>query len=304
MVPLRVIMLSSDCSECGPNRSERTGWWSSAWTTGLGRSGGRDEYSEVMSGRRNRGETSACRVTPQSLCVIMPALNEADGVVDALSAMDDELSALHSRRLIDRYEVLLVDDGSTDRTVERAMAASRSRPAIRVVCHDRNRGVGAALQTGLTHVTTDLVLYTDADMPVDLAEIEPALALVGQPDVGLVVGYRKGFDGEPWVRRAASGVYDVLARCLFGVGERDVNFPFKMLRAEDARALGLRSEGAFVDVELLARARSRGLRIEALEMTYRMRSTGESKTMTPRVLGRLLLEMLSHGLTLRRLVRR
>ena len=169
--------------------------------------------------------------------------------------------------------------------------------------HDHNRGVGAALRTGLSYATTDLLLYTDADMPVDPAEIEPALALMGPSAVDLVVGYRKGFDGEPWTRRAASGLYDVLAKHLFGVRERDVNFPFKMLRVEDARALGLRSEGAFVDVELLARARRRGLQVEALEMTYRMRSAGESKTMSVRLLRRLLLEMLRHGPGLRRSVR-
>lgn len=256
-----------------------------------------------MSGENDQETTPSDRAALPSLCVVMPALDEADGVVDALSAIDDELSALQARRLLERYEVLLVDDGSTDRTAERANATSRARPSIRVVRHERNRGVGAALQTGLAHATTDLVLYTDADMPVDLAEIEPALALMGRPDVDLVVGYRKGFDGEPWARRAASGTYDVLARCLTGAGQRDVNFPFKMLRVEDARALGLRSEGAFVDVELLARARADGLRIEAMEMTYRMRSTGESKTMSPRLLGRLLSEMLRHGPGLRRSVR-
>lgn len=238
-----------------------------------------------------------------SLCVVMPALDEADGVVEALSAIDDELSALQGRGLLDRYEVLLVDDGSTDQTVERAMATSRSRTSIRVVRHDHNRGVGAALRSGLSHATTDMVLYTDADMPVDLGEIAPALELMRRPDVDLVVGYRRGFDGEPRTRRAASGAYDVLARVLFGVGERDVNFPFKLLQVDDARALGLRSEGAFVDVELLARARAHGLRIEAMEMTYRMRSTGESKTMSPRLLGRLLSEMLRHGPGLRRSVR-
>lgn len=256
-----------------------------------------------MSGGNDQETTSPPRAELPSLCVVMPALDEADGVVEALSAIDDELSALQVRGLLARYEVLLVDDGSTDRTVERAMATSRARPSIRIVRHERNRGVGAALRSGLAHATTDLVLYTDADMPVDLAEIEPALVLMRRPDVDLVVGYRKGFDGEPWTRRAASGAYDVLARRLFGAGERDVNFPFKLLRVADARALGLRSQGAFVDVELLARARGHGLRVEAMEMTYRMRSTGESKTMSPRLLGRLLSEMLRHGPGLRRSVR-
>ncbi len=235
-----------------------------------------------------------------SLCVVMPALDEADGIVDALSAVDDELAALQARGVLSWYEVVLVDDGSTDRTVDRAMDTARQRPSVHVVQHDRNRGVGAALRTGLARATADLVLYTDADMPVDLAEIEPALALMRRPDVDLVIGFRRGFDGEPWTRRAASRAYDVLARCLFGVGERDVNFPFKMLNVTHSRALGLCSDGAFVDVELLARARARGFRIEAVEMAYRMRSTGESKTMSLRLLTRLLSEMLRHGRGLRR----
>ena len=195
-------------------------------------------YSAAVSGGSDQEAKSGARSDAPSLCVFMPALDEAEGVIRALSAVDDELASLQALRVLSRYEVVLVDDGSTDRTAERAIDVSRCRPSVRIVRHDHNRGVGAALRTGLSYATTELLLYTDADMPVDLAEIEPALALMGPSAVDLVVGYRKGFDGEPWTRRAASGLYDVLARRLFGVRERDVNFPFKMLRVDRCPSVG------------------------------------------------------------------
>jgi hypothetical protein len=143
------------------------------------------------------------------------------------------------------------------------------------------------------------VLYTDADMPVDLAALEAAIELLGTPGTGMVVGRRRSYD-EARLRTVASKAYDRVARTVLGVAEPDVNFPFKLVARETARRLELRSEGALVDVELVARIHQLGLGVEHLVLDYRQRQFGASKTMTLRLLRQLALELVRNRRSIKR----
>jgi hypothetical protein len=119
------------------------------------------------------------------------------------------------------------------------------------------------------------------------------------PGVGVVAGRRAGFDAEPTMRTLASRAYDRLARVTLGVTTPDVTCPFKRLTLETARRLSLRSEGALIDAELLARAQLLGLRIETVVLVYRSRQNGSSKTMTLRLLRQLAAELVHNRAAIR-----
>jgi glycosyltransferase involved in cell wall biosynthesis len=236
---------------------------------------------------------------PDTVSVVLPALNEVDGILVALDEATATLSALVGRGVLAGYEILVVDDGSVDGTGALVAGRSEVDDAVRLLTHPVNRGVGAALRTAAEVATGDLLLYTDADMPVDLAVLEPAIELLASSGAGMVAGRRRTFDGDGSVREVGSKGYDLLVRLLLGVPERDVNFPFKLIARRTVLDLGLRSEGALIDVEVLARVRKAGLGVEQMVVDYRPRVYGSSKTMTFRLLRRLAGELVRLGGSIR-----
>lgn len=234
---------------------------------------------------------------PPSLSVVMPALDEAEGIGSAVDAARTTLATLRADDVIGTFEVIVVDDGSTDATADIVRAIEA--PEVRLLQHGANRGVGAALRSAIDVATGELLLSTDADMPVDLDELRRAVPLLDPGHCDLVVGRRTSFDDEPRSRVVASRAYDRFVGLLFRTDLADVNFPFKLLRTDVARSVALRTDGALVDVELLVRVRGGGGVVRSIPMGYQARQTGESKTMRPTLLGRLALELVREFRSLR-----
>lgn len=235
-----------------------------------------------------------------SVTVVMPALDEEDGIVSALESSAASLRAIEGSGVLGSWEIVVVDDGSTDRTAELVRAVGGRLDGIRLVAHEVNRGVGAAVRTGLDVATGELLVLTDADLPVDLASLAALLPHLEDPGVGMVAGRRTSDGGEPRLRRLGTVAFDRLSQLLFGSIPPDVNFPLKVLPVSLARTLGLEIDGALADVELARRVAGAGRRIESVPVEYRARQTGRSKTFTVRVLGGLLADGVRHGRTLRR----
>ncbi|MBX3285725.1 MAG: glycosyltransferase family 2 protein [Actinobacteria bacterium] len=240
---------------------------------------------------------------PPGVCLLLPAWNEAEGLEHALDDARASLDALVGAGVIGRYEVVVIDDGSTDDTAAIATAAAEADPRFRLVAHERNRGVGAGLRTGLEAASLEYVVSTDSDMPVDLAEIGPALDLLVRGGVDVVAGRRIERHGDGLVRWICTEGYDLVVSAAIGVRVDDVNFAFKVARTDLLRSLDLRSDGAFIDAELIASALLMGHEVEVLPMTYRPRQFGQSSTLTPRTLARLGREFVHHVPRLRRLRR-
>src|SRR5437762_11755611 len=118
-----------------------------------------------------------------SLSIVVPLYNEEEGIAQLIHSVFSVLSTDANF-----LELVLVDDGSCDRTSELVSQHAESEPRIRMVRHDRNRGLGAAIRTGLEAAEGDLLLYTDADLPFDFSLIPQLFALAG--DEGVIVGYR------------------------------------------------------------------------------------------------------------------
>ena len=98
-----------------------------------------------------------------ALSLVIPAFNEEAGVAAAIAEADDALA-----RIAGDYEILVVDDGSRDRTFAIAAETARTRPSVRVLRHETNRGYGAALRTGFEAARCERVAFTDADCQFDL----------------------------------------------------------------------------------------------------------------------------------------
>lgn len=228
---------------------------------------------------------------PKLLTFFFPMWNEEELVertVDAARETGDDLVA---RGEIGDYEVLLVDDASTDSTGQLADALAQGDARVRVVHHPVNRKLGGSVRTGLSESRGDLVLYTDADMPFDLHDLNKALRLLAVYDADIVSAYRFDRTGEGARRVVYSYLYNLLVKALLRVRLRDVNFAFKLVRREVLDQVELQSEGSFIDVELLAKAQRLGFHVIQFGVDYFPRAQGASTLSSPAVIVDILREL-------------
>ncbi len=217
------------------------------------------------------------------LSLVIPAFNEEAGIRRAVAEADDALAALTAD-----YEVIVVDDGSRDGTADAVRDAMASRPRVRLLRHESNRGYGAALRTGFEAARLDRVAFTDADCQFHLADLDSLLRLTD--DSPLAVGYRLDRQ-DTRLRRFVSKGYNLMARALLGTRVRDCDCALKVFRREALAELLPESSGFFVNTEMLARARQRGYRVAEAGVRHRPRREGSSKVSprdVPRVLKALL----------------
>src|SRR5438093_8426368 len=147
------------------------------------------------------------------LTVVLPCHNEEDNVTAAVSAARSA-----GRRFAHRVEIVVVDDGSRDGTATTATTLERALPELRVVTHERNRGYGAAVRSGIAAARMPWILLTDGDLQFDLMELEAFAPHAADAD--LVVG-RRAARADPFGRRVAAHAWNVLVCRLFGLPVRD-----------------------------------------------------------------------------------
>jgi glycosyltransferase involved in cell wall biosynthesis len=191
----------------------------------------------------------------------------------------------------DCYEVIVVDDGGRDRTAAIADRLAAENPRVRVVHHPVNRGYGAALRSGFAAAQYPLVVLADGDNQFDLGELSVLLRGLGKFDI--VSGYRIARH-DPVVRRLYAFMYNRLARFLFNIPVRDVNCGFKVYRRDLLERLlpQLRSTGALINVEMLARARKLGATVTEVGVHHYPRETGQPTGGNPGVIVRAFRELL------------
>ena len=218
------------------------------------------------------------------LSFVYPIYNEIDNLPRLLPQ-----TQRIAEGLFPDYEVVLVDDGSVDGSGPFVDRLAAEHEHVRAVHHGRNRGLGAAIATGLSHATKDLVLYMDSDFPVAAEEARAALSQ-WTPEIDVLIGHRVGRAEGPR-RELMSWTYNRLIRWTFGLRVRDVNFAFKLIRRSLLEQMRLRSEGSFIDAELLLEARRLGARVREVGMRYHARVAGVSTAASSRVVVRILGEM-------------
>ena len=219
----------------------------------------------------------------RSISLVFPMFDEAENVGTLLG------SALAlAPRLAADFEVIVVDDGSRDGSAAIVESIRRADARVRLLRHPENRGYGAALRSGLRAARGDLVFFSDADLQFDLREIEQLLAHVDAFDI--VAGYRAP-RRDPFGRRLLAWGWGILVRALFGLRVRDIDCAFKVFRRPVIDAIEVASIGAFVNTEILVRARRAGFRIREVPVSHHPRVAGRAKGASLRVVCRAILEL-------------
>jgi glycosyltransferase involved in cell wall biosynthesis len=202
-----------------------------------------------------------------SISIFFPCFNEELNVKKvAFQALDV------ARQISDDFEIIIVNDGSHDRTGEIANQLVLESPEIRVVNHEINQGYGAALQSGFKASTKELVFYTDGDGQFDIKEIIKLLPLIEKYDI--VSGCRaKRMD--PMIRKLNAFMWGILINVLFNLKVKDIDSAFKLYRGKIFDNITLESRGALIDTEILAKAKAKGYTITEVEVSHFPRLGGK-----------------------------
>jgi glycosyltransferase involved in cell wall biosynthesis len=225
------------------------------------------------------------------LSIVIPMWNEQEYVHRTTRVCREAGDRLEEAGLILDHEIVLVDDASTDATPQLVDALAADDDHILVVHHPVNRKLGGSIKTGLAAATGDLVLYTDADLPFDMLELDRAVRIMRAYEADIVSAYRHDRTGEGPRRAVYSWVYNWLIQLAFGTRLRDVNFAFKLMRRNVLDAVQLSSEGSFIDAELLVRAQRLGFSVVQIGVDYFPRTRGVSTLSSPQVIGAIVAEM-------------
>ncbi|MEM9490753.1 MAG: glycosyltransferase family 2 protein [Myxococcota bacterium] len=218
-------------------------------------------------------------------CTIL-AYNEEETLAEAVGDVHRALTAFGDRP----FEILVVDDGSTDRTPDIAHQLEDQYAQVKVIRHGRNLGPGSAILTGIRNSRCDVVCFHAADQQLDFAEVAAFIPLLDQVD--LVVGSRSGRPGYTRARHLSSDVYIGLVHALFGLDDYD-DFNFLYLyRRELFADMTIDSDGVFLCTEIFVRAAAAGARVTRVTARCLPRRVGESKVYRPQVIGKTLWEMM------------
>jgi glycosyltransferase involved in cell wall biosynthesis len=219
----------------------------------------------------------------RGLSVIVPAYNEQALLATAIESMVAAVSAA-ARPL----EIVVVNDGSEDRTADIAEDLSRRLPEVRVVHHAVNSGWGQAVRTGIANAKQEYVVLAPVDNPLSAEQVRTFLAAVDGADI--VIGYRKGRAGYSLLLNLGSHCYHLMVKALFGVRYRDVNW-IHVYRRNVIERLPLRLSGIVFPAEVIVKAERRGYRIVEVYCEMKARTHGRATVSRPRVMVKALRDL-------------
>lgn len=222
-----------------------------------------------------------------TLSVFFPAYfdeKNIDKVVESAIKVLDELK-------LKDYEVIIIEDGSPDKTGEVADRLAEKYPKVRVIHHEKNMGYGSTLKDGFLSAKLDYVFYSDGDNQFDLNELKKFVALI--PYTDMVIGYRKKKQYSTY-RKFTSLSYNYLLRYLFGIDYVDVDCAFKLIRTDLFKKIKIDSVDAFIDAEILLKANRLGYTTTEVGVKHLPRLDGISTGARPSVIFNTIREVLAY----------
>lgn len=218
------------------------------------------------------------QASPPSLSVFFPAYNDSGTIASLV------ITALQTAsKLTPDYEVIVVNDGSTDATAQILDELARVYPHLSIVTHEVNRGYGGALRSGFASASKDIIFYTDGDAQYDPSEMEllwPKMT----PEVDLVNGYKIS-RSDPWHRIVIGRLYHHTVKTLFGLRVRDVDCDFRMLRRSIFCRVRLEKNSGVICLEMMKKIQDAGFRIVEVPVHHYHRVHGQSQFFNfPRVI--------------------
>lgn len=201
-----------------------------------------------------------------SLSLVFPAYNEEENVARAVAAAHEAL-----QNYAECYEIIVVNDGSADRTGQILDDLAASDDHVVPCHHPHNKGYGAAVGSGIKQARYDYVFFSDSDLQFDLNEIGKLVEHIDAYDI--VVGYRAK-RADPLHRRLNAKAWGILVRMLFGIKVRDIDCAFKLFHKRVFEQINLTALGAMINTEILALAVRHGFKTKELPVSHYPRQLG------------------------------
>ncbi|MFH1709467.1 MAG: glycosyltransferase family 2 protein [bacterium] len=201
------------------------------------------------------------------ISIFFPAFNEEKNIENTVKA-----AVLAATPLFSDFEIIIIDDGSKDKTPEIIDSLAKSDKNIKAVHHPENKGYGAAVRSGFVNATKELVFFTDGDSQFDISEIKLLLPLINEAD--LVIGYRIK-RRDPLHRRLFAKLWGAFIAVLFNIWVSDMDCAFKLIKRKVIQNLDLKSNGAFISAELLIKAKKKGFKIKQVGVHHYPRKEGK-----------------------------
>jgi len=219
-----------------------------------------------------------------SLSVFFPAYYDEKNIDKVVIRA---VEVLEEMKLKD-YEIIIVEDGSPDKTGEVADELAKKFDKVRVIHHEKNMGYGATLKDGFMNAKLDYVFYTDGDNQFDLNELKKFVALIPYSD--MVIGYRKTKQYS-FYRKFTSLCYNYLLRLIFNIRFWDIDCAFKLFKTDLFKKINIDSVDAFIDAEIILKANLLGYTSTEVGVMHLPRIDGISTGARPSVIIRTIKEV-------------
>ncbi len=201
------------------------------------------------------------------ISAFFPAHNEEANIVELAKKTSKVLS-----EICEEYEVIVVNDGSKDRTKEVVEELMKEDTHIKLINHETNKGYGAALKSGFYNAKYEWIFFTDGDGQFDVSEITKLIELT--KDCDIATGYRIKRQ-DPVHRKINAFAWGTLVKLLFGFRVKDVDCAFKLVKKEIIDKIKLEADGAMISTELLAKANKLGYKIKEVGVNHYPRKAGK-----------------------------
>ena len=209
-----------------------------------------------------------------SISVFFPCYNDSHTIGDLVTEAERQL-----QQLTEDYEIIVVNDGSSDNSGEVLRALAAAMPRLRVVTHEHNRGYGGALRSGFAAATKDVVFYTDGDGQYDVKDL-PILVMLLTDDTDFVNGIKMRRQ-DPSYRVHAGNLHRFFMRWLFWLPIDDVDCDFRLVRRRILDGIELHSTSGSICVELVKHAQRAGAEFREVSVHHYARRYGQSEFFKP-----------------------
>lgn len=206
----------------------------------------------------------------QSLSIFFPVYNDW-GTIGSMVAQ----AIATAEKLTDDYEVILVNDGSKQTTVDILNFLEKTYHKLRVIHHPQNRGYGGALKSGIKACKKDLIFYTDGDAQYDVSEMTRLFEKM-KDDIDVVNGWKLK-RSDPFYRVWIGKIYHYFTKWLFKFKIRDVDCDFRLMRREIFDHIKLESDSGLICVEMIKKITEAGYTFAEVPVTHHFRPSGKSE---------------------------
>ena len=205
-----------------------------------------------------------------SITAFCPCYNDGGTIASMVVLMDETC-----RELTDDYEIIVVDDGSSDHSRKLLEELKARYKNLKVILHEKNKGYGGALRSGFFSASKDLIFYTDGDFQYDVTELKNLIPAM-KDGIDIVNGY-KIERADPLHRKIIGRMYHLFMKLMFGFKIRDVDCDFRLIRKSVFDKITLRYDSGIICVELIKKIQDAGFMFAEVPVSHYFRAYGKSQ---------------------------